>query len=49
MSIESKISKLAALGEYIREDGDELKAAKVQARLHNSWFTAENSLVEVRR
>lgn len=42
MSLESKIERLQALGDYIREDGKELKAVKVQARLLNGWFTEEN-------
>lgn len=42
MDLESRIKKLVDLGDYIRDDGEELQAVKVQAKLHNQWFTLEN-------
>jgi hypothetical protein len=42
MDLESRIQKLIKLGDYIREDGEALQAVKVQAKIHNQWFTIEN-------
>ena len=42
METEARISLLAKLGEYIKEDGEAWQAAKRLAVVQNAWFTPEH-------
>ncbi len=42
MAIEERIDKLLALGDYLDQQGEDLAQAKIQARMHNKWFTPDN-------